>query len=74
MNFRELNINLFKNEIIKETDKLVDLRNNISSNYILAKNDFITIDNYRDCIDTYGEIVSMLESLQDRIIKRNQRR
>lgn len=74
MNFRELNINLFENEIIKETNKLVELRNNISSNYILAKNDFITIDNYRDCIDTYVEIVSMLESLQDRIIKRNKRR
>ena len=74
MNFRELNIKLFKNEINHISDRLVEIRNNITSSYVIGKNDFITIDNYIDCIESYNEIVSILKSLQDRIIIRNKRR
>ena len=74
MNFRELNIKLFKNEINHISDRLVEIKNNITSSYVIEKNDFITIDNYIDCIESYNEIVSILKNLQDRIIIRNKRR
>lgn len=57
---------------IKEHQELLDIRkNNINSNYQLAKADFVCIDNYIDHIETLNVIEEILQGLQDRIIKRN---
>ena len=55
---------------LKETD-LKNRKNNINSNYMLAKHNFRVIDNIEDSIETLIDIIDKLEQLQDRIAERN---
>lgn len=64
-------INIVGDTIKKDMQKLKYLKDNISSSYLLAKQDFITIDNYEDSIETLAKVLNQLEELQKRIIKRN---
>lgn len=70
MEIKEM-ITLIKLEkTLKETD-LKNRKNNINSNYMLAKHDFRVIDNIEDSIETLIDIIDKLEQLQDRIAERN---
>ena len=71
MNFRDKLIDLIDTEIEKTELELNDKKNNINSNYTLAKLDFTVIDNYSDCLYVYGKIREQLVELQERIIERN---
>ena len=55
----------------KKADELNKRKNNINSNYELAKLDFTAIENYNDSVETLRIIIEELEELQKRIIKRN---
>lgn len=70
MEIKEM-ITLIKLEkTLRETD-LKNRKNNINSNYMLAKHDFRVIDNIEDSIETLIDIIDKLEQLQDRIAERN---
>lgn len=63
-------------KIIKEMEedrkeKLEEKKHNISSDYFLAKLDFVVIENYTDSVETFKKIYNDLEKLQNRIIERN---
>ena len=59
-------------KIIEQDEKsLKDKMENISSSYMLAKLDFITIDNLKDSIETYNKVLLELEDLLQRRISRN---
>lgn len=64
-----------KKFILKEKEKrLIEVLNkkkNINSNYTLAKLDFVCINNIEDTINVLNNIIEQLDSLQERIIKRN---
>lgn len=68
-----------KLKLIKELEKeksilneeLERRKNNINSNYELAKLDFVVIENLTDSTQTFSYIIEELEKLQKRIIKRN---
>lgn len=70
MEIREL-IKIVKEEKEKDETKIKERKNNISSNYQLAKLDFTVIDNLMDSSATLSTICEELERLQQRIIKRN---
>ena len=58
--------------IANKKEKLKERKNNISSDYILAKIDFTCIDNMEDVIATLEtRILPTLKTLQNRIIERN---
>lgn len=57
-------VNRYEEEINKR-------KNNINSNYLLAKLDFLAIENYTDSVETFNKIIDEITDLQDRIIKRN---
>lgn len=65
--------NIIESEMNLEKKKNEELKDNISSSYLLAQMDFITIENREDCIDTYNSIINLLDDLQQRIISRNMR-
>lgn len=54
-----------------EIEKNDYLKSHISNDYSLAKLDFVVIENYCDCIETYHTVIGLLNSLQERIIERN---
>ena len=59
-------------EAIDDTSsRLEDKKNNINSDYVLAKLDFTYIDNMCDSISVYKHIKELLDDLQQRIINRN---
>lgn len=62
---------MFKKRIDELKEKVKEKKNNINSNYTLAKLDFTTIDNMNDSIEVYEKIVVMLDNLQNRIVDRN---
>ena len=62
---------MLKKRIDELKEKVKEKKNNINSNYTLAKLDFTTIDNMNDSIEVYEKIVVMLDNLQNRIIDRN---
>lgn len=70
MKIKEI-ITLIKQEKTLKEIELKNRKNNINSIYILAKYDFIVINNIEDSIETLTDIIDKLEQLQDRIIKRN---
>lgn len=63
--------NIIELEREERSFKMQELKHNINSNYVLAKLDLITIENYQDSIDTFNNILIELDNLQKRIIKRN---
>lgn len=69
-NIKDL-IKLLEDYKKQDIEKLEKLKNNISSTYLLAKNDFRTIENYEDSIKTLDYVIDMLNILQQRIIERN---
>lgn len=62
---------MFKKRIEELKEKVSEKKNNINSNYTLAKIDFTCIDNMNDCIEVYEKIVTMLDNLQERVVDRN---
>lgn len=64
-------IKLIKEEKDKNQKELNVRKNNINSKYELAKLDFIAIRNFSDKDDVLRGILEDLESLQQRIIERN---
>ena len=64
-------ITLIKQEKALKEINLKNRKNNINSNYMLAKYDFRVIDNIEDSIETLTDIIDELEQLQDRIVERN---
>lgn len=70
MEIKEM-ITLIKQEKTLKEINLKNRKNNINSNYMLAKHDFRVIDNIEDSIETLTDIIDELEQLQDRIIERN---
>lgn len=62
---------IIKEEIEKTEKVLKEKRQNINSNYELARLDFIVIENMNDSINTLQCINEELEDLQHRIRKRN---
>lgn len=73
MEIRDL-IKTTKNLIEKDKIKLEERKHNISSDYLLAKLDFVVIENYTDSVETLEKIYNDLEELQNRIIERNRRK
>ena len=73
MIFRDKLIDLIDTEMEKMELELNNRKNNINSNYTLAKLDFTVIDNYSDSLYVYGKIREQLVELQERIIARNER-
>lgn len=58
--------------VANKKEKLKERKNNINSNYTLAKIDFTCIDNMEDVIATLEtRILPTLKTLQNRIIERN---
>lgn len=49
-------------------------KNNINSNYLMAKHDFRVIENLEDSVETLGYLIEKLNDLQERIIDRNNQR
>lgn len=70
MEIKEM-ITLIKQEKTLNEINLKNRKNNINSNYMLAKNDFRAIDNIEDVIETLDYIIDKLEDCQERIIERN---
>lgn len=70
MEIKEM-ITLIKLEKTLRETNLKNRKNNINSNYKLAKHDFRVIDNIEDSIETLIDIIDKLEQLQDRIAERN---
>lgn len=70
MEIKEM-ITLIKQEKTLKEINLKNRKNNINSNYMLAKHDFRVIDNIEDSIETLTDIIDELEELQERIIERN---
>lgn len=70
MEIKEM-ITLIKQEKTLKEINLKNRKNNINSNYMLAKHDFRVIDNIEDSIETLTDIIDELEQLQDRIVERN---
>lgn len=70
MEIKEM-ITLIKQEKTLKEINLKNRKNNINSNYMLAKNDFRVIDNIEDSIETLTDIIDELEELQERIVERN---
>lgn len=66
-------ISLLEDTKIEKIQKIKYKKHNISSNYILAKIDFTTIENMQDFVDTISNILVDLNKLQDRIIERNRK-
>ena len=59
-------------KILKEDKEEIEKRkNNINSNYTLAKLDILAIDNYTDSVETLEKILVELNNLQERITERN---
>ncbi len=57
--------------IKQDEDTLKTRKENINSNYELAKLDFLVIDNLTDSISTYKKALCEVQKLQQRIIDRN---
>lgn len=70
MEIKEM-ITLIKQEKTLQEINLKNLKNNINSNYILAKHDFRVIENIEDTIGTLAYIIDKLEDLQETIVERN---
>lgn len=70
MEIKEM-ITLIKQEKTLKEVNLKNRKNNINSNYVLAKHDFRVIDNIEDSIETLTDIIDELEELQERIVERN---
>lgn len=70
MEIKEM-ITLIKQEKTLKEINLKNRKNNINSNYMLAKHDFRVIDNIEDSIETLTDIIDELEQLQNRIVERN---
>lgn len=62
---------IIKDEIEKKEKELKEIKQNINSNYELARLDFTVIENMKDSINTLQCINEELEDLQHRIRKRN---
>lgn len=70
MEIKEM-ITLIKQEKTLKEINLKNRKNNINSNYMLAKHDFRVIDNIEDSIETLTNIIDDLGRLQNRIDERN---
>ena len=70
MEIKEM-ITLIKQEKTLNEINLKNRKNNINSNYMLAKHDFRIIDNIEDVIETLDYIIDKLNDCQERIIERN---
>ena len=70
MEIKEM-ITLIKQEKTLNEINLKNRKNNINSNYMLAKHDFRVIDNIEDIIETLDYIIDKLNDCQERIIERN---
>ena len=70
MEIKEM-ITLIRQEKTLKEINLKNRKNNINSNYMLAKHDFRVIDNIEDSIETLTDIIDELEQLQNRIVERN---
>lgn len=70
MEIKEM-ITLIKQEKTLNEINLKNRKNNINSNYMLAKHDFRVIDNIEDVIETLDYIIEKLRDCQERIIERN---
>lgn len=64
---------VIENAIKEYEEKLKNKKENISNKYILAKLDFIIIDNMQDTLETYNKTLKILQDLQNRIIERNRK-
>lgn len=64
-------IKIVENAIKEKELKIKEKKQNINSNYTLAKLDFTVIDNMEDCLKTFNEVLKELNKLQNRIIERN---
>lgn len=64
-------IRVIKEQREKREVRLNEAKKNISSDYVLAQLDFVTIENYEDSIETLKKIELQLIDLQNRIIERN---
>lgn len=73
MTIRNHIISSLSSEIERCETELEKRKNNINSNYTLAKLDFIVIDNYTDSLEVYKNIREQLVELQKRIVARNER-
>lgn len=62
---------LIQNQIKLRKEIIEERKNNINSNYALAKLDFTVIENFEDSKETLEKILKELEDLQNRIIERN---
>lgn len=64
-------ISIMDKEKTERLKKLEYLKETISNEYLLAKLDFIAIENNEDTVETLSKIIDELELLQKRIIDRN---
>lgn len=64
-------VKMMEKEVVLERECLNDKKNNINSNYDLARIDFTCIDNMCDCLAVYEHILELLKDLQQRVIDRN---
>ncbi len=70
MDLRDM-INIIEKEKFNREEVLKERKNNINSNYLLAKQDFRVITNIEDTIHILTNVIDDLEELQKRIFTRN---
>lgn len=70
MSIKEI-IKIIKNEKEMCLIEIKNRKNNINSNYNMAKHDFRVIENLEDSVETLGYITEQLNDLQERIIRKN---
>lgn len=64
-------LNVVEKYIKNDKEELAKRKNNISNNYILAKNDIKAIENFEDSKKVCENIEKQLNDLQQRIVNRN---
>lgn len=73
MDIKEI-IKIIKDEKEMRLIEIKNRKNNINSNYLMAKHDFRVIENLEDSVETLGYLIEQLNDLQERIIDRNNQR